>query len=119
MRIAIVSDIHGNLTAFEAVIADLRETSPDLIFHGGDLADAGSSPVAVVDRIRELGWPGVIGNGEEALCTPATLDAFAAQSTAPSTVWTAVREMMAVTRERLGDERLAYLGGLPRVLLQD
>jgi len=28
MRIAIVSDIHGNLAAFEAVLADLRETSP-------------------------------------------------------------------------------------------
>jgi predicted phosphodiesterase len=42
MRIAVVSDIHGNRTAFEAVLADLRQTSPDLIFHGGDLADAGA-----------------------------------------------------------------------------
>ncbi len=42
MRIAIVSDIHGNLTAFEAVLAALRQSSPDLILHGGDLADAGS-----------------------------------------------------------------------------
>src|ERR1019366_7222204 len=41
MSIAIVSDIHGNLTAFEAVVADLREMSPDLILHGGDLADGG------------------------------------------------------------------------------
>src|SRR5258707_1039589 len=44
MRIAIVSDVHGNRTAFEAVLADLRQTSPDLILHGGDLADAGASP---------------------------------------------------------------------------
>ena len=51
MRIAIVSDIHGNRTAFEAVLADLRQTSPDLILHGGDLADAGASPVEIVDRI--------------------------------------------------------------------
>lgn len=36
MRIAIVWDIHGNRTAFEAVLADLRQTSPDLILHGGD-----------------------------------------------------------------------------------
>jgi protein phosphatase len=62
MRIAIVSDIHGNRTAFEAVLADLRQTSPDLILHGGDLADAGASPVEIVDRIRDLGWQGVVGN---------------------------------------------------------
>ena len=41
MRVAIVSDIHANQTAFEAALADLRQVSPDLILH--DLADAGSS----------------------------------------------------------------------------
>src|SRR5271167_2586167 len=40
MRIAVVSDIHGNLTAFEAVLADLQQTSPDLVLHGGDLAES-------------------------------------------------------------------------------
>jgi len=78
MRIAVVSDIHGNLTAFEAVLADLRETSPDLILHGGDLADAGSSPVEIVDRIRDLGWPGVVGNTDEMLVSPQTLEDLAA-----------------------------------------
>ena len=34
MRVAIVSDIHGNLTAFEAVLADIRRCSPDLVLHG-------------------------------------------------------------------------------------
>ena len=62
MRIAIVSDIHGNRTAFEAVLADLRQTSPDLILHGGDLADSGSSPAEIVDRVRDLGWQGGVGN---------------------------------------------------------
>ena len=70
MRIAIVSDIHGNRTAFEAVLADLRQTAPDLVLHGGDLADAGSSPVEIVDRIRDLGWQGVIGNTDEMLAMP-------------------------------------------------
>ena len=46
MRIAIVSDIHANLTAFEAVLSDLDETSPDLIMHGGDLADGGANGAA-------------------------------------------------------------------------
>jgi predicted phosphodiesterase len=55
MRIAVVSDIHGNRTAFEAVLADLRQTSPDLILHGGDLPHGGSSPAEIVDQIRDLG----------------------------------------------------------------
>jgi 3',5'-cyclic AMP phosphodiesterase CpdA len=80
MRIAVVSDIHGNLTALEAVIADVRQAAPDLVLHGGDLADGGSSPCAVVDRIRELGWRGVAGNGEEMLYDPASLASFAARS---------------------------------------
>jgi predicted phosphodiesterase len=119
MRIAIVSDIHGNRTAFEAVLADLRETSPDLILHGGDLADAGSSPVEIVDRIRDLGWQGVIGNGEEALSIPESLEEFASQSSAPPTLWATVREMMAATRGALGEERIAWLRRLPRVQIQD
>jgi 3',5'-cyclic AMP phosphodiesterase CpdA len=78
MRIAIVSDIHGNRTAFEAVLADLRQTAPDLILHGGDLADNGSSPVEIVDRIRTLGWQGVVGNTDEMLFDPESLARFAA-----------------------------------------
>jgi predicted phosphodiesterase len=119
MRIAIVSDIHGNRTAFEAVLADLRETSPDLILHGGDLADAGSSPVEIVDQIRDLGWQGVIGNGEEALSIPESLEEFASQSLAPPSLWATVREMVAATRVALGEERIAWLRRLPRLQIQD
>src|SRR2546428_7989144 len=105
MRIAIVSDIHGNRTAFEAVLADLRQTSPDLVLHGGDLADVGASPAEIVDRIRDLGWQGVVGNGEEALSMPETLEEFASQSSAPPSFWAAIREMVAATRAVLGEER--------------
>jgi len=38
VRVAIVTDIHGNREAFEAVVRDLRQTSPDLILHGGEEA---------------------------------------------------------------------------------
>ena len=115
MRIAIVSDIHGNLTAFEAVLRDLRQTSPDLIFHGGDLADAGASPVEIVDRIRELGWAGVVGNTDEMLAMPETLEEFASQSKAPASLWAVVREMAVFTRAALGEERIAWLRGLPQI----
>jgi predicted phosphodiesterase len=116
MRVAIVSDIHGNLTAFEAVLADLHQTSPDLIFHGGDLADAGTSPADIVDRIRDLGWPGVVGNTDEMLFNPASLHDFAKQQPPKlQTLFNAIEEMAAATREALGEDRLAWLRTLPRV----
>ena len=40
------------------------------MLHGGDLALMGSQPSEVIDRIRELGWPGVVGNTDEALWRP-------------------------------------------------
>jgi predicted phosphodiesterase len=118
MRIAILSDIHGNRTAFEAVLADLQRTSPDLILHGGDLADAGASPVEIVDRIRDLGWQGVVGNTDEILFRPESLEEFASQSSAPPSLWAAIRQMAAVTRNMLGDERIIWLRGLPRAQVQ-
>ena len=119
MRIAIVSDIHGNRTAFEAVLADLRQTSPDLILHGGDLADGGASPVEIVDQIRDLGWQGVVGNTDEMLAIPESLEEFARQSSAPPSLWAAIREMAAATREALGEERLTWLRALPRAQIHD
>ncbi len=119
MRIAILSDIHGNRTAFEAVLADLQQTSPDLILHGGDLADAGASPVEIVDRVRDLGWKGVVGNTDEMLFRPESLEEFAGQSSAPPSLWTAIRQMAAATRAMLGEERVAWLRGLARIQIQD
>jgi predicted phosphodiesterase len=117
MRIAVVSDIHGNRNAFEAVLADLNETSPDVVFHGGDLANSGSSPVEIVDRIRDLGWRGVAGNTDEMLWSPDSLTEFAKQSPAMQPLLATIREMAAVTREALGEERLAWLRELPRSLI--
>jgi predicted phosphodiesterase len=117
MRIAIVSDIHGNRTAFEAVLADLRQTAPDLTLHGGDLADGGASPVEIVDAIRGLGWPGVSGNTDEMLFRPASLAEFASQSPSLQSLLGMLGEMAVATREALGEERLAWLRGLPRMLV--
>jgi putative phosphoesterase len=113
MRIAIVSDIHGNRAAFEAVLADLQQTSPDLILHGGDLADTGSSPREIVDRIRDFGWQGVVGNTDQMLSAPETFEEFASQLPKLQSLWSVLREMAAVTREALGEERIAWLRGLP------
>ena len=115
MRIAILSDIHGNLRAFEAVLADLKRTSPDIVFHGGDLADAGSDPAEIVDQVRSLRWEGVAGNTEQMLATPETFETFSKKFPNLDSLWGAVRDMAAFTRERLGQERLSWLGQLPLV----
>jgi predicted phosphodiesterase len=116
MRVAVVSDIHGNLTAFEAVLADIRRVSPDLVLHGGDLADSGSSPVEIVDRMHELGWRGVMGNTDEMLVRPESLEDFAAQSSAPAALWSTIRGIGAATRAVLGEKRVAWLRELPPVV---
>jgi putative phosphoesterase len=119
MRTAIVSDIHGNLTAFESVLADLRETSPDLVLHGGDLGDNGSRPCEVVDRIRDLGWQGVLGNTDEALFDPESLTRFASGLPQLKSMFDAIEEMTADARSVMGADRLAWLRGLPRTQIHE
>lgn len=119
MRLAIVSDIHGNRTALEAVRKDLRETSPDLILHGGDLSHGGASPAETLDQIRDLGWQGVVGNTDEMLFAPESLAEFASRAPQLQSLWAAIQETAVATSEGLGKERLDWLRGLPRVLIQD
>jgi len=96
------------------VLEDLRKTAPDLILHGGDLADGGSSPGEIVDQIRDLGWPGVMGNTDEMLIRPDSLTEFATQSPKLQPLFDVVKEMAEATRERLGEDRIAWLRSLPR-----
>jgi predicted phosphodiesterase len=113
MRIAIASDFHGNRTAFEAVLADLRGTSPDFVLHGGDLADGGSRPAEIVDWIRDLGWQGVAGNADEMLWRPGALTAFAGQSPGVRPLLNQICEIAAASREALGESRIGWLSRLP------
>ena len=67
MRVAVLSDIHANLTALDAVVADIRMHAPDAVVVGGDLVGSGSRPAEVIDRIREIDWPVIQGNSDEML----------------------------------------------------
>jgi predicted phosphodiesterase len=114
MRIAVVSDVHGNLTALEAVVADIEQRKPDRVVHGGDLGLAGAQPAEVVDRIRELGWPGVVGNADELLWNRAQLELLLARAPELAPLLQLLFETYApATLELLGEARVAWLRGLP------
>jgi putative phosphoesterase len=119
MRVAVVSDIHGNLTALESVIQDLSVTAPDLTLHGGDLVSGGSRSSQVVDCIRDLGWSGVAGNADELMYRAEAFEEFAAPHPQLSVMWDAVREMGARDRDSLGPKRVAWLSALPMSLVHD
>jgi len=114
MRAALVSDIHGNLTALEAVITDLQRRGTDLVIHGGDVGLMGARPAEVVDRIRELGWPGVVGNTDELLWRPDEHERQLRRAPKLARLLDLIFEAYAPeTRERLGQERMAWLQTLP------
>jgi predicted phosphodiesterase len=118
MRVAIVSDIHGNRRAFEAVLADLRQVAPDLVLHGGDLAVGGAHPAEIIDQIRSLGWFGVRGNTDEMLWSPERLAAYAATQPKLASVLALVQEMIPPTLASIGEERLRWLEGFPSLCSQ-
>lgn len=113
MRIAIVSDIHGNLTALEAVIADLRRHSPDLVLQGGDLPYGGCHGAEVMDRVADLGWPGVVGNTDEVLWNDEGLRRMKTQAPRLGTLLRMIEECASATRSQIGDRRLEWLKKLP------
>jgi putative phosphoesterase len=62
VRIAVLSDIHGNLVALDAVVADIRQQSPDEVWCGGDIAWGGPWGKECIARVRDEDWPTVKGN---------------------------------------------------------
>jgi predicted phosphodiesterase len=107
MRIAILSDIHGNLEALEAVAIDLRAREVDRIVCLGDMIGYGPDPEGVVRLVRRLKCLAILGNHEAAL-----------QST-EARRWMnfQARENNVRTEQLLGEESLAYCRSLPRSVL--
>lgn len=68
-KVAILSDIHANLPAFEAVLREVDRQSVDLIAFGGDIVGYGASPAKCIEFVRALGGHCVFGNHESYLIT--------------------------------------------------
>ena len=104
MDVLALYDIHGNIDALEAVLADPRAQDPDVVLVGGD-AVPGPFAGATLARLEALSARWIRGNGErevaEAVGAPAPADDDLVALTA------------ALTAAELGDARARELGGLP------
>jgi predicted phosphodiesterase len=74
MRVALVSDIHGNAVALRTVLKTVEQEDPDRIVCLGDVVANGPQPSESLEMITELGCPVVMGNVDEALLTPERID---------------------------------------------
>jgi putative phosphoesterase len=102
MRIAVISDIHGNQVAFEAVLRDIEQQLPiDTLVVAGDLCLNGPRPREVLTMIRELACPVVKGNVDEDVMTQKPKKG------------TRKRAMVEWVREQIGSEGIDYLASLP------
>lgn len=63
-RLAILSDIHGNLPALEAVVDDMRSFRPDQVIAAGDVVNWGPFSAQVMERVAAEGWSAIRGNNE-------------------------------------------------------
>ena len=111
MKYALISDIHGNLPALEAVLADL-DAREDIhaVYHLGDLVGYAPWPNEVVDVLRARGIPGVAGNYDSTTATD--YDHCGCRYEDP--VQEALsHESYAWTRARVTADTKRWLGGLP------
>jgi len=76
MRVALLSDIHGNEVALRAVLADIRRRGVDQIVCLGDVATLGPSPQRSVDLLVELNCPCIMGNHDSFLLEPGLVKTY-------------------------------------------
>lgn len=109
MRIAVLSDVHGNISGLEACLADLDEQGgADTLVGAGDFCADGPRPVEVLECLRERGALCVRGNTDRYIVESAD-----AQSNLQSAEDAAEAAEFAWQRKRLGSAWLAWLRGLP------
>ena len=103
MRFAIFSDIHSNLEALEAVMADARQRRCTHFVCLGDVVGYNANPGECIELVRELDCPVVKGNHDEQATFPASSERFN-ELAERAIEW---------TRERLNEQHREWLCGLP------
>lgn len=105
-RIAVLSDVHGNLEALRAVLADISAQGAARMLNLGDMVGYGPEPDACVRLLREVGVESILGNHEHGLVEAQARGWFNPQA----------RKALDRTRELLSDEALMYFRTLPRTM---
>jgi diadenosine tetraphosphatase ApaH/serine/threonine PP2A family protein phosphatase len=101
MRIAVLSDIHANIRALDAVLEAAGVV--DAIWHLGDVVGYGPDPDSVVERLRDAGAVGVRGNHDAAAVGGSEIDWFNPEA----------RRAMEWTRRRIRPSTREWLSALP------
>ncbi|MDF2922622.1 MAG: phosphodiesterase [Paenibacillaceae bacterium] len=109
MKLAFISDIHGNYHALEAVLEDIRRQQAERIYVLGDLVFKGPLPERCVQAVRALNTVVLQGNIDELVGKNVIQPGFAKSSEHEA----AIRKEMSWTRARLAAEELEYLAQLP------
>ncbi len=107
MRLAFLADIHGNLPALEAVIADLDRQHVDGVYLVGDQINRCPWHNEVLDLLEDRGWPAIFGNHEYIIArirTAENIPPFTNHSRFPTLWW---------TQSKLTEHHLAALRNLP------
>ena len=116
MKIAFFSDIHANLPALQAVLKDIDQQKPDVVYCLGDLVGYNIWPDEVTDEIRKRHIPTLAGNYDEGIglhsddCGCAYKDEVEKANGAVS---------IAFTNQKVSEETRSYLKSLPRHLSMD
>ncbi|MFB6154128.1 MAG: metallophosphoesterase [Halodesulfurarchaeum sp.] len=100
MRVGVISDIHSNLPALEAVLGDMPEV--DALVCAGDVVGYNPWPAACVDAVRDRGIPTIMGNHDRKVARETNFGANAM-----------ARAGVEHARRTLDDEHLEWLQGLP------
>lgn len=110
MTLALISDVHANLPALDAVLADIGRTGAMATYHLGDLVGYSSQPNEVVDRIRRAGIAGVAGNYDSTVATDYKHCGCRAESSRQEELAHVSYEW---TRANASTETKRFLAGLP------
>lgn len=109
MLLAVISDLHGNLQATDAVINEIESIKPDRVVCLGDFVGYGPQPAEVINLIREKDYDCLLGNHDAAVAGLLSMKIFLEPN----------NSLLLKSRTLIGEDNLEWLKGLPLVIEDD
>jgi len=108
MRLAVISDIHSNLEAFQAVMDDISKLSIDDTVSLGDNIGYGAQPEEIIENLERYNISSVLGNHELAILDKDYLKTFGPFA----------RKALKINKKKMSDQALSYIAELPPCLVR-